>query len=88
MELRQELAGLGGDAQFYKVTARAAYYRPMNFNTFFLGLRGRVGQVVGLGEDITQSQRFFLGGRDVRASPTVESVRVIRDRRRLLAVIL
>ncbi|MGC6520853.1 MAG: outer membrane protein assembly factor BamA [Candidatus Puniceispirillaceae bacterium] len=66
MELRQELAGLGGDAQFYKVTARAAYYRPMNFNTFFLGLRGRVGQVVGLGEDITQSQRFFLGGRDVR----------------------
>lgn len=66
LELRQELAGLGGDAQFYKVTARGAYYRPFNFNTFFLGARGRVGTVAGLGEDVTQSQRFFLGGRDVR----------------------
>ena len=66
LELRQELAGLGGDAQFYKVTARAAYYRPFNFNTFFFGTRGRIGTVAGLGEDVTQSQRFFLGGREVR----------------------
>ena len=66
LELRQELAGIGGDAQFYKVTLRGAYYRPFNFNTFFLGTRGRIGTVSGLGEDVTQSQRFFLGGRDVR----------------------
>ena len=66
LELRQEVAGLGGDAQFYKVELRGAYYRPFNFNTFFFGTRGRVGTVSGLGEDVTQSQRFFLGGRDVR----------------------
>ena len=66
LELRQEVAGLGGDAQFYKAELRAAYYRPFNFNTFFFGTRGRVGTVSGLGEDVTQSQRFFLGGRDVR----------------------
>ena len=66
LELRQELAGLGGDAQFYKATLRGAYYRPFNFNTFFFGTRGRIGTVAGLGEDVTQSQRFFLGGRDVR----------------------
>lgn len=66
LELRQEVAGLGGDAQFYKAELRGAYYRPFNFNTFFFGTRGRVGTVSGLGEDVTQSQRFFLGGRDVR----------------------
>ena len=66
LELRQEVAGLGGDAQFYKAELRGAYYKPFNFNTFFFGTRGRVGTVSGLGEDVTQSQRFFLGGRDVR----------------------
>lgn len=66
LELRQELAGIGGDAKFYKVAVRAAYYQPFNFNTFFFGTRGRVGTVTGLGEDVTQSQRFFLGGREVR----------------------
>ena len=66
LELRQELAGIGGDAKFYKVTGRAAYYRPINFNAFFFGVKGRASQVVGLGEKVTQSQRFFLGGRDVR----------------------
>ena len=66
LELRQEVAGLGGDAQFYKAELRSAYYKPFNFNTFFFGTRGRVGTVSGLGEDVTQSQRFFLGGRDVR----------------------
>ena len=65
-ELRQELAGIGGDAKFYKVTGRAAYYRPVNFNALFFGVKGRASQVVGLGEKVTQSQRFFLGGRDVR----------------------
>ena len=66
LELRQELAGIGGDAKYYKVTGRAAYYRPFNFNTFNVGVKGRVGHVAGLGEKVTQSQRFFLGGRDVR----------------------
>ena len=66
LELRQELAGIGGDAKFYKLTGRAAYYRPVNFNTFVLGVKGRAGQVFGLGEKVTQSQRFFLGGRDLR----------------------
>ena len=65
-ELRQELAGIGGDAKFYKVTGRAAYYLPVNFNALFFGVKGRASQVVGLGEKVTQSQRFFLGGRDVR----------------------
>ena len=66
IELAQEVAGVGGDAQFYKVIASAAYYQPVLFNSYFFGVKGRVGQVSGLGEKVTQSQRFFLGGRSVR----------------------
>ena len=65
-ELAQEVAGLGGDAQYYRAVLSGAYYKPMMFNTFFLGTKGRIGQVTGLGEKVTQSQRFFLGGRRVR----------------------
>ena len=66
IELAQEVAGVGGDAQFYRVVANAAYYKPVLFNSYFFGVKGRVGQVSGLGEKVTQSQRFFLGGRRVR----------------------
>ena len=66
IELAQEVAGLGGDAQFYRAVATAAYYKPVLFNSYFFGVKGRAGQVSGLGEKVTQSQRFFLGGRRVR----------------------
>jgi outer membrane protein insertion porin family len=65
-EVAQEIAGIGGDAKYYRVVLSGAYYKPMMFNTFFLGTKGRIGQVTGLGENVTQSQRFFLGGRRVR----------------------
>ena len=65
-EVAQEIAGFGGDAKYYRVILSGAYYKPMMFNTFFLGTKGRIGQVTGLGENVTQSQRFFLGGRRVR----------------------
>jgi len=64
--LRQEVAGLAGDASYYKVVGTAAYYKPLFFNEVVIGAKGRAGHVVGLGEKVTQSQRFFLGGRDVR----------------------
>ena len=66
LEVAQEIAGIGGDAKYYRVILSGAYYKPMMFNTFFLGTKGRIGQVTGLGEKVTQSQRFFLGGRRVR----------------------
>ncbi len=65
-EVAQELAGIGGDAQYYRVVLSGSYYKPVMFNTFFLGAKGRVGQITGLGEKVTQSQRFFLGGRQIR----------------------
>ena len=66
MEVSEELAGLGGDATYAKTTARGAYYKPFLFNRVVLGVKGRGGYVTGLGEKVTQSQRFILGGRLVR----------------------
>jgi len=62
----QEVAGLGGDATYAKVVINGAHYQSFFFNSVVLGFKGRYGTVSGLGEKVTQSQRFFLGGRDVR----------------------
>jgi len=66
LELSQEYAGLGGDAKFYKAVIQAAYYQPFYFNSIVFGLKGRFGEVRGNGDKVTQSQRFILGGRNVR----------------------
>ncbi len=66
MEISETLAGFGGDAKYSRTVGRAAYYQPFLFNAVVMGVRGRVGHVSGLGENVTQSQRFSLGGRLVR----------------------
>jgi outer membrane protein insertion porin family len=66
IELSQEIAGIGGDAKYYQAIIRGAYYKPLYFNSIVLGVKGRVGSVIGLGEKVTQSQRFYIGGRSVR----------------------
>ncbi len=65
-ELNETVSGLGGDVKYLKTLLRASYFKPLNFNRFILGVRGRVGYVDGLGDKITQSSRFSLGGRQVR----------------------
>ena len=65
-ELDETVSGLGGDVTFVKTSVRASYFKPLNFNSFILGVRGRAGFVDGLGEKVTQSARFYLGGRTVR----------------------
>jgi outer membrane protein insertion porin family len=65
-ELDETVSGLGGDVTFMKTSVRASYFKPLNFNSLILGVRGRAGFVDGLGEKVTQSARFYLGGRTVR----------------------
>ena len=62
----QELSGLGGDVSYSKSIVSGGYYQPFLFNKVVLGVKGRAGTVNGLGEKVTQSSRFFLGGRRVR----------------------
>tara|TARA_B100000575_G_C23135448_1_gene659520 strand:- start:961 stop:3267 length:2307 start_codon:yes stop_codon:yes gene_type:complete len=65
-EITEEYSGLGGDVNFLKTRFRSAYYKPFAFRKYVLGLRGEIGYVDGLGDKISQSARFNLGGRRLR----------------------
>ncbi|MEP1441538.1 MAG: outer membrane protein assembly factor BamA [Hyphomicrobiales bacterium] len=63
----QEFAGLGGDVQFIKTDARISYYKELNANHEVIGLlRGRVGNIQGLGQQVRILDNFFAGGDLVR----------------------
>ena len=65
-EISETFSGVGGDVKFLRTNLRAGYYEPFLFKSVVLGLRGRIGNISGLGDDVTQSERFFLGGQSVR----------------------
>ena len=65
-EVSEKFSGVGGNVTFLRTNLRAGYYKPFLFKSVVLGLKGRVGNVSGLGDDVTQSERFFLGGQSVR----------------------
>ena len=66
IELTESYSGVGGDVTYLKSQLKFGYYKPLSFNRFVLGVRGRLGSVDGLGDKVSQSNRFFLGGRQVR----------------------
>jgi outer membrane protein insertion porin family len=66
LELFEEVSGIGGDVTYSKTIVKGAFYRPYLFNTLVFGVQGELGHVNGFGENVTQSQRFFLGGYKVR----------------------
>ncbi len=66
MELTEEYAGLGGDVNYIKSRARFGYYHPFLYNKLIFGLRASGGYVEGLDEKVSQSGRFFVGGRQLR----------------------
>ena len=65
-EIAETFSGVGGDVNFLRSNLRGGYYKPYLFKSLVVGVKGRLGHVSGLGDDVTQSERFFLGGRDVR----------------------
>ena len=63
--ITQEFAGAGGDARYIKHEGRANYYYPIAKHwTWSIGAMG--GHMLGLGEDIHISDRFFIGGETIR----------------------
>ena len=61
----QEFAGLGGDAKYVKHEGKANYFYPIAKQwTWSIGAQG--GHLVGIGEDIHISDRFFIGGETIR----------------------
>jgi outer membrane protein insertion porin family len=65
-EISETFSGVGGDVNFLRSNLRGGYYKPYLFKSLVLGVKGRLGHISGLGDDVTQSERFFLGGRDIR----------------------
>ena len=66
LELNETFSGLGGDVKFLRTQFSAAYYKPLLFKSVVMGVSGRAGHIGGLGDKVTQSERFYLGGRTVR----------------------
>ena len=65
-EISETFSGIGGDVNYLQTILRGAYYKPVSFERFVLGARLETGHVTGLGDNITQSNRFLLGGNKVR----------------------
>jgi outer membrane protein insertion porin family len=65
-EISAAFAGVGGDVNFLRTNVSGGYYKPLLFKSVVLGVTGELGHINGLGEKVTQSQRFFLGGRSIR----------------------
>jgi len=60
-----EIAGAGGDERFLRLKAKGAYYIP--FDTVWgLAFLGQAGYVVGIGQDVSIGERFFIGGDSFR----------------------
>ena len=61
VRLSNEFAGLGGDATFIKTDISAAKYFPVG-EKWIASIRGKLGYIFGIGEDVRINDRFFLGG--------------------------
>ena len=66
LQASESFAGLGGDASYLKTVLRGQYLKPLYFNAFVVGLEAEAGQINGLDEKVSRSNRFILGGRKVR----------------------
>ncbi|KQT60316.1 MULTISPECIES: outer membrane protein assembly factor BamA [unclassified Aureimonas] len=67
----QEVAGLGGDANFVKTTAKAAYFKQLQEEYDIVGqLSAGGGNVTGLGDDLRVFDNFFKGQDIVRGFET------------------
>ncbi len=60
-----EIAGAGGDERFLRLKAKGAYYVPFD-DVWGLALLGQAGYIVGLGQDVSIAERFFVGGHTFR----------------------
>ena len=65
----QELAGIGGDAQFLKHTLNYGHFYSIA-DGWVLSAIARAGHIFGIDDDVRIVDRFFLGGRRLRGFET------------------
>ena len=70
VELGTDFAGLGGDVQFVRLNANAAYYIPLEryfgHQDWGIKIGGNIGQLIQTGGAERIIDRFFLGGDNLR----------------------
>ncbi|MBL0318331.1 MAG: outer membrane protein assembly factor BamA [Alphaproteobacteria bacterium] len=67
LRLNQEFAGVGGDGQFIRNELRTGVFFPVLTDDVVFKLVGKGGNIFGWGgEDVRLSDRFFVGGQQVR----------------------
>lgn len=68
-ELRQDIAGAGGNARFIRTTGDARYYHDLT-NDWIAMLRVQGGHIMGLGGKLDSVDQFFMGPELVRGFQT------------------
>ncbi len=68
-ELRQDIAGAGGNARFVRTTGEARYYHDLT-NEWIGMLRVQGGHIMGLGGKLDSVDQFFMGPELVRGFQT------------------
>ncbi|MDV7338868.1 outer membrane protein assembly factor BamA [Terasakiella sp. A23] len=63
------VAGLAGTVAYLQNQVNGSYYYPLE-DQWILSARGRLGHIVGLGEDVKLQNRYFLGGDSLRGFET------------------
>lgn len=70
LNLRNDVAGLGGDVKYLRTRVGAAYYLPLT-EDLIASVSGEVGYIFGFGgEDVRITDAFFLGGNSLRGFAT------------------
>ena len=64
--LSESFAGLGGDVNYLSSVLKGAYYYKPDYTDLIIGIGAEYGNIEGLGENISKSNRFFVGGRKIR----------------------
>ena len=64
--LSEQFAGLGGDINYLSSILRGSYYYKYDYVDMVVGISGEYGNIEGLDENVSKTNRFFLGGRKVR----------------------
>ncbi len=65
LELGNDVAGLGGDVQYFRTTASGSLFVPL-FGDTVLNLRSEAGYILGIDDDVNIADRFFVGGNLLR----------------------
>jgi len=67
--MKNELAGLGGSARYFRTVLSGAYYYPVA-DEWVWSASAKAGQIFSIGKSVGLLDRFFIGGDDLRGFAT------------------